>query len=74
MIEMARREKDLEGVPCAEHVLVGDFMKELEATSHNVSEYSGELYLELHRGTLTNQHTIKRNNRLAERNIHNLNS
>ena len=72
MIEMARREKDLEGVPCAEHVLVGDFMKELEATSHNVSEYSGELYLELHRGTLTNQHTIKRNNRLAERNIHNL--
>ncbi|MDE6659245.1 MAG: alpha-mannosidase, partial [Eubacterium sp.] len=28
--------------------------------------YRGELYLELHRGTLTNQHEIKRNNRKAE--------
>ena len=30
------------------------------------STYNGELYLELHRGTLTNQHEIKRNNRKAE--------
>ena len=28
--------------------------------------FSGELYLELHRGTLTNQHNIKHNNRKAE--------
>lgn len=72
MIEMARREQDLEGLPRSEHMLVGDFMQELEKSSYNVSEYSGELYLELHRGTLTNQHTIKRNNRIAERLIHDL--
>ncbi|MGF7143059.1 alpha-mannosidase [Anaerotaenia torta] len=72
MIEMARRITDLEGLPRSEHILVGDFMKLLEDTSENVSVYHGELYLELHRGTLTNQHTIKRNNRLGERQIHNL--
>lgn len=34
--------------------------------------YSGELYLEFHRGTLTNQHEIKRNNRKAEIALHDL--
>lgn len=72
MIEMARRVEDLEGIPRSEHMLVGDFMKLLEETSENVSVYNGELYLELHRGTLTNQHTIKKNNRTAERQLHNL--
>ena len=43
-----------------------DFMKELEQSCQNPNTYRGELYLELHRGTLTNQHTIKRNNRKAE--------
>lgn len=72
MIEMARRVKDLEGIPRSEHMLAGDFMKLLEETSENVSVYNGELYLELHRGTLTNQHTIKKNNRTAERQLHNM--
>ena len=39
---------------------------------HDPSTYEGELYLELHRGTLTNQHAIKRNNRLAEIALHDL--
>lgn len=47
-------------------------MKKLEAESYRPSVYSGELYLELHRGTLTNQHQIKRNNRFAEIAIRNL--
>jgi alpha-mannosidase len=66
MIEMARRIRDLEGCPKAEPMLVSDFMKQLEDTIVDPPVYKGELYLELHRGTLTNQHTIKRQNRLAE--------
>lgn len=72
MIEMARRVKDTEGLPRAEHTTVSRFMKQLEERIENPTVYSGELYLELHRGTLTNKHTIKRNNRLAEIAIHNL--
>ena len=66
MIEMARRIENLDGVPKTSYKLVGDFMKELEESSVAPNTYRGELYLELHRGTLTNQHTIKRNNRKAE--------
>lgn len=66
MVEMARRCENLEGVPKTKYKLVGDFMKELEETCVSPNTYRGELYLELHRGTLTNQHTIKRNNRKAE--------
>jgi alpha-mannosidase len=66
MIEMARRVQDLEGVPRSKHVTVGAFMQELEQSLVHPSVHTGELYLQLHRGTLTNQHTIKRNNRKAE--------
>ncbi len=66
MIEMARRLEDLEGMPRTSHTTVSRFMQELEASLCDPSTYNGELYLELHRGTLTNQHVIKRNNRKAE--------
>lgn len=66
MVEMAERLKDLEGMPRATHTTVSKFMQELEAELVDPSTYNGELYLELHRGTLTNQHVIKRNNRKAE--------
>lgn len=66
MIEMAERLKDLEGMPRTSHTTVSRFMQELEQELTDPSTYSGELYLELHRGTLTNQHVIKRNNRKAE--------
>lgn len=72
MIEMARRVKDLDGCPKAEHVNVGQFMCNLEKEAVNPPTYKGELYLELHRGTLTNQHVIKRNNRKAEIALRNL--
>ncbi|MBR6739446.1 MAG: alpha-mannosidase [Clostridia bacterium] len=71
-IEQSRRIADLEGCPTTEYTLVGDFMRDLEKTAVEVPVYSGELYLELHRGTLTNQHEIKRNNRLAEIALHNI--
>ena len=66
MAETARRIKDLNGCAKAEYTTVGDFMKELEKDAKNPSTFVGELYLELHRGTLTNQHNIKHNNRKAE--------
>ena len=72
MIEMAKRVRDLEGCPRAEHMSVGSFMEKLEQEAVNPPVYKGELYLELHRGTLTNQHTIKRNNRKAETALHDL--
>ncbi len=72
MIEMSRRLADLEGVPRSEHTNVSRFMKKLKEELREPTLYAGELYLELHRGTLTNQHQIKRNNRLLEIALHNL--
>ena len=72
MVECAERLADVEGLPRTEHTTVSAFMHRLEETVYHPSTYSGELYLELHRGTLTNQHQIKRNNRKAEIALHNL--
>ena len=66
MVEIANRLADVEGLPKSSHTTVSRFMKELEEELYHPSTYAGELYLELHRGTLTNQHVIKRNNRKAE--------
>lgn len=72
MIEVARRIKDLNGCAKVEYMTCSEFMKSLEAEAKNPNTYTGELYLELHRGTLTNQHNIKRNNRKAELALRNL--
>ncbi|MBB6729545.1 alpha-mannosidase [Cohnella zeiphila] len=66
MLEMARRIRDTEGVPRSGHTTVSRFMQELEETSVQLPLYVGELYFEGHRGTLTQMHQIKRNNRKAE--------
>ena len=66
MLEMARRIENLEGCPKVEYTTVGEYMQQMEADAYQPNVYRGELYLELHRGTLTGQHTIKRNNRKAE--------
>ncbi|MBQ8897075.1 MAG: alpha-mannosidase [Clostridia bacterium] len=71
-IEISRRLRDLEGFGVSEYTTVSDFMHKLENEVVNPATFSGELYLELHRGTLTNQHEIKRNNRLGEIALHNL--
>ncbi len=72
MIEMSRRVRDLEGVPRSEHISVSRFMQRLEETIVRPSVYADELYLEGHRGTLTNQHEIKYLNRKAEITLHDL--
>ncbi len=72
MLEMARRLEDLEGTARSGYISVSDFMQKLEAEAVSPTVYAGELYLELHRGTLTNQHEIKHNNRTCERALHDL--
>ncbi len=72
MLEMARRLGDLQGVARSGYTTVSNFMQQLEADLERPSVWADELYLELHRGTLTNQHEIKHNNRFCEIALHNL--
>ena len=72
MLEMARRLENLNGAPRTGYQTVSQFMHQLEETIYEPSTYAGEMYLELHRGTLTNQSQIKRNNRDCEIALHDL--
>ncbi len=71
MIETAKIVEDMPYMPECKHTTVSNFMKRLEKESKDLNVYDGELYLELHRGTLTQMHDIKRSNRKAEIAIHN---
>ncbi|MBN1344037.1 MAG: alpha-mannosidase [Phycisphaerae bacterium] len=66
MLEIARRVEDLEGCPKAQYTTVSDFMKSMADEMPSLPDYSGELYLEFHRGTLTSIAKIKRGNRKTE--------
>jgi alpha-mannosidase len=66
MLEVARRVQDLEGCPRAEHTSVGAFMAGIRDELQDLPDWSGELYLEAHRGTLTAMAGIKRGNRKSE--------
>lgn len=72
MIEMARRLTDLEGCPKTKNKSVSDFMHDIEESHKELPRHKGELYLELHRGTLTGKQQIKKNNRKSEIFLHNL--
>lgn len=66
MLESARRTRNVLGVPQAAYMSLSQFMDRLAEKGDGFPAYSGELYLELHRATLTNQPLIKKNNRRAE--------
>jgi alpha-mannosidase len=66
MIEVSRRVKDLEGCPRVEFSSVSNFMQGIEKELEDLPQWCGELYLELHRGTLTSIAEVKRGNRKAE--------
>lgn len=66
MIEVARRLQNLEGCPRVQYTTAEKFAAILEEASPTLPVYDGELYLELHRGTLTSKQQIKKNNRVAE--------
>lgn len=72
MIEVAKRLEDLEGCPRVKYTTVSEFMRGIDKRQAKLPLFDGELYLELHRGTLTSKQQIKRNNRLSEIVLHNL--
>lgn len=72
MLEKARRIKDVEGLPETYYTTVSDFMKSVEEVADELPTYAGELYLELHRGTLTQMHDMKRSNRKCEFALHDM--
>ncbi len=72
MLEKARRIKDVAGLPETYYTTVSDFMKSAEEAADQLPTYAGELYLELHRGTLTQMHDIKRTNRKCEFALHDM--
>lgn len=65
-IEKLRRVKDLEDMPKVEFEFAEEFFKKSEASARDLQTWRGELYLELHRGTLTTQALTKQYNRKLE--------
>jgi alpha-mannosidase len=65
-MEYAKRLEDLEGVPKLRFGFAETFLKSLDKNRSEYPRWVGELYLELHRGTLTSQAWSKRNNRKCE--------
>ena len=66
MMERARRMADLDGAPRISVEAPSKFFAAAHAEYPDAPVWSGELYLELHRGTLTNQVEIKQGNRRCE--------
>ncbi len=66
MTGRARRLSDLEGSAKVEWKHPDDFFAEARAELAEPAVWVGELYLELHRGTLTSQHSTKATHRWAE--------
>ena len=65
-LERAKRLADLEGCPKVKFGRADEFFDRIAAHRDRLPTWSGELYLELHRGTLTVQARTKRNNRKLE--------
>ena len=73
MVERARRLADLDGSPRLSLGTTDDFFRQVEAEAAGgapVPVWSGELYFEMHRGTLTSQSRTKVGNRRCERLLH----
>jgi len=65
-IENGLRTANLEGCPKVKFGRADKFLDRLAKHSDKLPSWVGELYLELHRGTLTTQSRTKRNNRKCE--------
>ena len=65
-IERNARMKDLDGCPHAIWGRADEFFDRLEKHRAELPCWAGELYLEIHRGTLTSQARVKRGNRKCE--------
>ncbi len=69
-IERALRCRNIEGSPKVSFCRADDFFSRLSQQADQLNTWVGELYLELHRGTLTTQAAIKRGNRELEIELH----
>jgi alpha-mannosidase len=67
MVETARRKADLEGSPTVELGSPAEFFRRAAEQLPDAAVWSGELYLEFHRGTYTSQARTKLGNRRSER-------
>ena len=70
MLERARRFADLDGAPRVRQSITDEFFEAVEAeiaAGAPVPVWDGELYFEMHRGTLTSQARTKVGNRRCER-------
>ena len=70
MLELARRARDLQGVPQVEVGTSDAFFSRLAEELADPPSLVGELYFEFHRGTYTSQARTKRGNRTGERLLH----
>ncbi len=68
-IESGIRDADLEDVPHLSFGRACDFFERMESVASRLPVHEGEIYFELHRGTLTNQGRIKRFHRLMEQRL-----
>lgn len=66
IIETGLRCQDLEGLPQIKFNKAGNFLKKLATHKDQLHKWTGELYLELHRGTFTTHAYNKKMNRLLE--------
>lgn len=66
MLGAVARTRNLEGSPRTYHATPEQFFSEAQEEYPDAPVWSGELYLELHRGTLTSQANTKRGNRRSE--------
>ena len=65
-IEMGKRINNLEGAPKVSFDKAKNFFKRLNKNKSRLETWVGELYLELHRGTLTTHGLVKKQNRKLE--------
>lgn len=70
MVAAAHRQADLDGSPRVELGTPGDFYRRAVDESTDLPVWTGEMYLELHRGTLTSQLRTKQGNRRSEELLH----
>ena len=65
-IEVGLRQRNLEGSPRVAFGSADSFLRKLSRYRDELPTWSGELYLEMHLGTLTTQARVKRGNRMLE--------
>jgi len=65
-VELGRRMSNLESAPKVRFDTAKNFFDRLGANKDNLDVWVGELYLELHRGTLTTHGLVKKQNRKLE--------